>query len=147
MDTGALCLLLSANANPNLTARGDHLPIFVAILRQNVPAVQVLVAARAHLQNGRPPASISAVAVSGTRNERAHPAENRKTTHISTCNSYQLPIPGRRDKNSPCVVETLLLGNCDPNEFGPILASSLRVLARRICVTTSTSKNPALTCA
>ena len=49
MDTEALCLLLSA-ANPNLTARGDHLPIFAAIARQNVPAVQALVAARANLQ-------------------------------------------------------------------------------------------------
>ena len=41
---------MSANANPNRTARGDHLPIFSAIARQNVPAVQALVAARVNLQ-------------------------------------------------------------------------------------------------
>ena len=50
VDTGALCLLLSSNANPNLTARGDHLPIFAAIARQNLPAVQALVAPRANVQ-------------------------------------------------------------------------------------------------
>ena len=47
MDTDALCLLLSAHANPNRTARGDHLPIFAAIARQNFPAVQALIVARA----------------------------------------------------------------------------------------------------
>ena len=50
MATEALCSLLSANASPNRTARGDQLPIFAAIARQNVPAVQALVAARANLQ-------------------------------------------------------------------------------------------------
>ena len=50
MDTEAVCLLLFANANPNRAARGDDLPIFAAIARQNVPAVQALATARANLQ-------------------------------------------------------------------------------------------------
>ena len=50
MDTKALVSLLTANANPNRTPRGDHLPIFVAISRQNVSAVRALVEARANLQ-------------------------------------------------------------------------------------------------
>ena len=50
VDTDALCLLLSAHANPNRTARGDHLPIYAALPRQNLPAVQALIVARANLQ-------------------------------------------------------------------------------------------------
>ena len=50
MDTDIVWQLWLFRANPNITARGDHLPIFSAITRQNVSAVQALVAARANLQ-------------------------------------------------------------------------------------------------
>ena len=49
MDTAVVAYLLYG-ADPNRAARGEDLPIFTAIARQNVPAVQSLVAARANLQ-------------------------------------------------------------------------------------------------
>ena len=49
MDTEALCLLLSANANPNRTAREDHLPICSHCTSKCTSSTS-LVAARANLQ-------------------------------------------------------------------------------------------------
>ena len=50
MDTAVVAYLLYEKADPNRAARGEDLPIFTAIARQNVPAVQALVAASANLQ-------------------------------------------------------------------------------------------------